>query len=369
MRILTDWYYVETKVSVGMAFDLIRDYNQARAAAMESGVNIDKDSAFHDWQSFVSERPQRLAPLREPFLQIAYNRASAGPVANEAGKRAVACRGPWLQTLNRPRQRDPACLKVLEGHTDDVRAVAFSPDGRHAISGSYDGTIILWDVASGESLRTFKGHTSLVAFSPDGRHAISGSYDNTIILWDVASGERLRTFKGHTSSVRAAAFSRDGRHAISGSRDKTLTLWDVGSGESLRTFKGHTNSVRAVAFSRDGRHAISGSRDKTLILWDVGLGEPLRTFKGHTSFVNAVAFSHEGRHVLSGSSDNTLMLWDVETGDVVLPLTAAAPARCLGWLGDNVVVGRSNGDVEFYRVMGLGKQSLSSAPKPLGYGS
>ena len=104
---------------------------------------------------------------------------------------------------------------------------AFSPDGRFVLSDSKG--LQLWDVATGECLRTFEGHEEVksLAFSPDGRFALSGSYDKTLRLWDVATGQCLRTFEGHTSAVASVAFSPDCRFALSGGVDKTLRLWEI----------------------------------------------------------------------------------------------------------------------------------------------
>ena len=166
-------------------------------------------------------------------------------------------------------------IRTFKGHSRAVTSIAFSADGRKALSGSLDDTLKLWNLASGKLIRTFKGHSSAVysvAFSPDGRKALSGSYDSTLKLWDLASGKPIRTFKGHSKPVTSIAFSPDGRKALSGSRDDTLKLWDLASGKPIRTFKGHSRSVTSIAFSPDGRKALSGSRDKTLKLWDVTSG-------------------------------------------------------------------------------------------------
>jgi WD40 repeat protein len=211
-------------------------------------------------------------------------------------------------------------IRTFSGHTGRIcveGCVAFSPDGRYALSGSYDNTLKLWKVASGTEIRTFSGHSfavSSVAFSPDGRYALSGSGDKTLKLWEVASGAEIRTFSGHSSDVLSVAFSPDGRYALSGAPDKTLKLWEVASGAEIRTFSGHSNWVISVAFSPDGRYALSGSGDNTLKLWEVASGTEIRTFSGHSGWVRSVAFSPDGRYALSGSDDNTLKLWEVASG-------------------------------------------------------
>ncbi|KAJ6612376.1 WD40-repeat-containing domain protein [Mycena sp. CBHHK59/15] len=218
----------------------------------------------------------------------------------------------------------PATIAVLEGHTGVVTSVAFSPDGKHIVSGSEDNTVRVWDSESGEVVAgPFEGHTSWVtsvAFSPDGKCIVSGSWDNTVRVWDSESGEAVAgPFKCHTSPVTSVAFSPDGKHIVSGSEDNTMRVWDSESGEVVAgPFEGHTHFVTSVAFSPDGKHIVSGSEDHTVRIWDSESGEVVAgPFEGHTSLVTSVAFSPDGRHIVSGSEDNTVRVWDSESGVVI----------------------------------------------------
>jgi WD40 repeat protein len=227
----------------------------------------------------------------------------------------------------------PGTRRVFKGHSATVRDLAFSPDGRTALSGSEDATLLVWDLASGKPIQRLAGHTgevNSVAFSPDGRTALSGSEDTTLLVWDLASGKPIQRLAGHTGEVNSVAFSPDGRAALSASEDKTVILWDLGTGVELRGFVGHTDAVTTVAFSPDGRTALSGagntltpssSMDTSLILWDIATGRPIRRFLGHTQTVWAAAFSPDGHRALSGAADTKLLLWDLESGAQIRSFT------------------------------------------------
>ena len=300
----------------GQLVDAARRLRRARAVPGYSRAT----EALDLWRSLYDSFPGR--SFRAGW-EAATLEGHGGPVdavsLSADGRHAIS--GSDDHTLKLWEVAGGRCLRTFEGHRSVVYSVCLSADGRLALSGSLDETLKLWEVATGRCLRTFEGHggpaaaqgsVNSVSLSADRRHALSGSYDKTIRLWDVASGRCLRIFEGHTDQVWSVSLSADGRHALSGSYDKTVRLWDLASGRCLRTFEGHTLHVWSVCLSADGRLALSGSNDKTLRLWEVESGRCLRTFEGHSGSVISVSLSADGRHALSGSNDGTLRLWELD---------------------------------------------------------
>ena len=228
---------------------------------------------------------------------------------------------------------------VLEGHSDDIWTLAFSPDGRWLATGGEDRRVILWDVISSDPVadpvvfqkgeESQVGHeaevTSLV-FSADGRWLVSGSRDMTAILWDLeapdpaASGLKLQ---GHQNFVDAVAVSPDGRWLATGDRSGGALLWDLTTAEvqaSARALQGHESDITALTFSSDGRWLASGSTDTTVRLWNLGAGDiaaenPL--VLDHADPILALAWSPDGRWLAAGAKDASVWVWDLAGGQLV----------------------------------------------------
>src|SRR5262249_55023539 len=154
-------------------------------------------------------------------------------------------------------------------------AIAFSPDGKQAVSG-HQGYLRLWDVDTGREVWRWRENKSRyailsVAFSPDGKSVLSGDDHGGRRLWSIAGkgapAAPVRPFAGHAGAARGVAFSPDGRRCLTGGADGSVRLWDVATGTQTLKLTGHAGEVRGVAFSADGRRAVSAGGDKSVRLW------------------------------------------------------------------------------------------------------
>src|SRR5262249_46870194 len=128
-------------------------------------------------------------------------------------------------------------LGLAKAHDAAIDIGAFSPDGRHAVTGAADGTIKVWDLAAQKAIAGFR-HAEAVhggGFLPDGQSLASASHDGQVQLWTLLAGAEVRTFAGHRDKVLALAATRDGKRLVSASLDRTLRVWDVATGECQRT--------------------------------------------------------------------------------------------------------------------------------------
>ncbi|MET9729787.1 trypsin-like peptidase domain-containing protein [Streptomyces sp. NPDC006458] len=205
----------------------------------------------------------------------------------------------------------------LSGHSGEVRAVAYSPDGGTLASGGMDHSVHLRDTSTMKIRDRLRGHkdaVNAVAFSPDGRLLATGSADSTVRLWNPGTGRLGRVLKGHTGSVRTLAFSPDGGTLATGGADNTVRLWNPRTGRLGRVLKGHTEPVTTLSFSPDGDTLATGSADHTVRLWNPRTGTS-RTLKDHTLPLTSVAFSPDG-DTLATVDDLDVHLRDPHSGKV-----------------------------------------------------
>jgi WD40 repeat protein len=312
---LFDSYFLFAKVAAGMVLDLDADYRALLQEApgsshalrlVHNALRLSMHAVAPDPAQFGSQTVGRLLAHRDK-----------PGVAKFVGEITAAAPRPWVRPLH-PCLDSPggALIRTLEGHLDTVTSVALTPDGKRAVSASYDGALKVWDLDTGRVLRALEGHFWLVygaAVTPDGKWAVSASGDHTLKVWDLDTGRALATLEGHSGHVFGVAVTPDGKRAVSASQDRTLKVWDLDSGLVLRTLEGHSDFVSGVAATPDGKRAVSASWDKTLKVWDLGTGRVLRTLEGHSEPVYCVAVTPDGERAVSGSW-KIQKVWDLSTG-------------------------------------------------------
>ncbi len=261
------------------------------------------------------------------------------------------------------RTGDP--LRELEGHTEDINDLNFSPDGSRLVTVGADGTAIIWNPRTGELLHTLTGHKDSlqgVSFSNDGSLVATSGWDGTLRLWDAATGEQVRSIPT-TEGLCYNAFSPDNSMvAVGHCLGDTATVWDVRTGRRLTTLRGHGSGVVGVFFSPDGRRLATGSIDGTVRIWDAA-GRPRLTLRGHTGWVFATPFSPDGRTVASASSDGTVRLWDAATGRGILVLSGhGGPIGDVAWSpdGTRVLTGGVDGTAKIWDVTAAGSRDRST---------
>jgi WD40 repeat protein len=264
-------------------------------------------------------------------------------------------------TIDKPKYKILTSKDTYDGHVNSVISISITPDGRHLLSGSTDGSIKVWDWRNERLDATLEGHlgpvTSIATFA-DNRYFISASSDHTLKIWDLtnrtngntgvredrvgavvinSNGESVigaedngklklwnletRTFekyllKAHNDRVVAMSTTDDGCLMVSGGIDGTLNVWNLMNENVIYKTDGYKYELRTVAITSDGLRVVFALKNGTLKVWNLADGRIEHTLRGHKGPVNGVVISRNGQRVVSSSTDNTLKVWDLVNGRI-----------------------------------------------------
>jgi WD40 repeat protein len=248
-------------------------------------------------------------------------------------------------------------IRTLTGHTAMVEAVAVTPDGRHAVSGSFDKTLKVWDLQTGEILRTLIGHESELidlALSGDGRLAISCGIRGEVKVWNLEDGKEIHSRKKPSGYLTALAATEDGRLAVVGFQDQgdeSPAIVNLATGHVVGALRGHEASVAKVLIIPGTDRILTGSFDATIRMWDLPTRRELLRLEGHTDRIRSLTVTPDGRYAVSGSDDSTLRVWNLQTGACLTVFTGDGVMTSCVITPDArlIVAGELSGNLHFFR--------------------
>ncbi len=269
-----------------------------------------EDTSIRIWDTAARQSIMRLLGHTKPVNDVAFNPDGSRFASAGADGSVIV----WNTDNGAPLYS----LDISQPETvGGANAVAFHPDGQHVIVAYDDGASRLWQ---GQTfIRKLPGHTSAVldvTFSHNGNLIASAGDDGTIKVWEMATGQVSYIIVGHSGGVTAVQFTHDDSRLVTAGRDNTAKIWQASPGIAPRVLTGHTSGVLSAAYSRDGNWIVTTGEDRTAIIWDAGTGEIIHRFAQHNRPVTDAAFSPDGRLLATASKDANVRLWQIESGDV-----------------------------------------------------
>lgn len=284
-----------------------------------------------------------LTPVAELGRRIGVLRWQVVASSKGAGERWCSVRGRCDATLlvervtaeivNRGAPSSLPCPPKIDSSTRisaDLTSVAIAAHGSLLAAASDNGTLRIWDTATGKLRRTVAGDDEYImnamAIAGDGSWLACVGDDETVRIWDACTGQVRHVLTGHTDEANAVAIAPDGSWLVSAGDDQTVRIWDACTGQIRHVLTGHTRGVVAVAIAPDGSWLASAGVDQTVRIWDAFTGAPRHALTGPGGLVHAVAIAPDGRWLAGACADGTVCIWDVFTGRIRHTLTGHTDA-------------------------------------------
>jgi len=317
--------------------------------------------AFVVW--FANLEPEQ-SNTQQQSNPLPYDRVTSVAFSSDS-KRIVSASGNKVKVWDAETGKE----LMLFPHNNSVDFAQFSPDDKHVV-GCSSQTVKVWDAQTGQEILSFQAHTDFVRkveYSSDGKRIASLGQDNLIKVWDADTGKELLTFKGDTSDVVDMVFSPDGKRIATADRNHLIHVWDAQTGTQLFSLNGHTDIVWSVAFSADGTHIVSGSGDKSVKVWDAQTGKEVLSVVAHTEYVLSVTFSPDGKRIVSGGGaylmPGEVRVWDAQTGQQLFDLVGHSQSvSSVAWSPDSkriASVSRYDGEAKVWDAQS-GQELLST---------
>lgn len=267
--------------------------------------------------------------------------------------RALDRKSMAMEEMIKPEWHPPWKLyRMISGHGGWVHSLAIDPSNMWFASGSRDGLIKIWDIASGRLRITLTGHISGVrglAVSDRHPYLFSGGDDKMVKCWDLEQNQVVRHYHGHLSGVYCLALHPKENILITGGRDSVGRVWDMRTKEQIYCLTGHSNTIGSILCRENDPQIITGSYDTTVRFWDMRMAKTINTLTHHKKSIRALIGKHDDSCFASGATDN-IKQWTLPEGNFVQNLSGHdSIVNCLASNKDNVLVsGADNGTLFFW---------------------
>lgn len=369
----SDWSPAGDLVAVGGTGKIVRVWEEARGLeTLElsgAGNNI---VAFHpDGQSILTVAGQsneiKVFDLSEAYVRILIPTgwASFGGWSPTGDMVAAGFEDGTIKVWDSASGEERL---VFSGHNDTVLVVVWSPSGDRILTTSYDLTVKIWDTTTGEHQMTQIGHDDMVInadWSPGGKWISTPGYDGKVLVWSSTTGEVILTFTEHHDWVNWAVWSPDGTRILSAGANGEAMIWDAFSGEVLLDLysEDYDLELTAAAWIMDGERVVLKDAEGIVRILDSGTGEELFRFATPGYGYN-ISFSPSEERVLIGNGDGSAMVWNIDTGKEMLNYEVG------GWVetayspdGSRVLISNTMGKLQIFPTWQTTKELIDYAYK------
>ncbi|THU87993.1 U4/U6 snRNP-specific spliceosomal protein [Dendrothele bispora CBS 962.96] len=305
---------------------LIYVLSQINAARGDDAMHVEEESSEseEEEEEFYSPGSLELLEARQKIAEFSLPRAQKRIAQQRIDSRMELGRVVDIRKKVFAEVKKFVNLGSQIGDERPISTVRFSPNNQMLVTGSWSGTVKLWNVPSCTPVRAFRGHSDRVGGvawhpkatldqGPDLVNLVSGAGDCNVHLWSLNGEQPLSVLKGHQERVCRVAFHPSGEYVGSASYDTTWRLWDVATSKELLLQEGHSKEVYSIEFQDDGALVASGGLDAIGRVWDLRTGRTALVLDGHIEAIYAISFSPNGYQVATGGGDDTIRIWDMRS--------------------------------------------------------
>ncbi|KAJ7658122.1 U4/U6 snRNP-specific spliceosomal protein [Mycena rosella] len=306
---------------------LIYVTSQINAARGDDPMQVDDDSSDdseEEEEEFYSPGSLELLEARRHLAEYSLPRAQNRVAQQRIDSRMDLGRIVDIRKKVFAEVKKYTNLGSQIGDERPISQVRFAPNNEILATGSWSGTVKVWNVPACTPIRSMRGHSDRVggvAWHPKATltqepsvvNLVSGAGDSNVHLWALDAESPLAVMKGHQDRVCRVAFHPSGDYVASASFDTTWRLWDVNTSKELLLQEGHSKEVYSVEFQDDGALVASGGLDAIGRVWDLRTGRTAMVLDGHVQAIYSIAFSPNGYQIATGSGDDTIRIWDLRS--------------------------------------------------------